>query len=199
VIGGALLWKLHLSSHGVWKLNCWSQTGEAPEVLSGRRKQELVSCTVRTPEAQAREAKDSLEMGEQHLDFLPPATGLHVLRSCGERAGHVASIFVEIPRDLAGKSVRAALSFELADIAIQFAGALESCALGCDAASGNGVCASELNKLFVRGACVTVTSVSKTKSWRENVPSVRFDLSKTGMCGAISLRLTSQARLSAEP
>jgi hypothetical protein len=95
-------------------------------------------------------------MGKQHLDFLPPATGLRVLRSCGVRAGHVASIFVQIPRDLAGKSVRAALGFELADIAIQFAGAIESCALGCDAASGNGVCASELDKLFARGAGVTV-------------------------------------------
>jgi hypothetical protein len=81
VIGDALLWKVRLSSHGVWKLKCWSQTGEAPEVLSSRRKQELVSCTVRVPEAQAREAKDSLEMSEQHLDFLPPATSLHVLRS----------------------------------------------------------------------------------------------------------------------
>jgi hypothetical protein len=72
------------------------------------------------------------------------------------RAGHVASIFVQIPRDLAGKSVRAALGFELADIAILFAGAIESCALGCDAASGNGVCASELNKLFARGTGVAV-------------------------------------------
>jgi hypothetical protein len=54
---------------------------DALEVLSGRRKQELVSCTVRAPEAQACEAKDSLEMSEQHLDFLPPATSLHVLRS----------------------------------------------------------------------------------------------------------------------
>src|SRR5579872_6883981 len=91
-----MLWKVRLNSHGVLKLNCWSQTGEAPEVLSGCRKQELVSCTVGTPEAQAREAKDSLEMGEQHLDFLP-AIGLHVLRSCGERASYVASIFVQIP------------------------------------------------------------------------------------------------------
>jgi hypothetical protein len=64
VIGDARLWKVRLSSHCVWELNCWSQTGEAPEVLSGRRKQELVSCTVWTPEAQAREAKDLLEMGE---------------------------------------------------------------------------------------------------------------------------------------
>ena len=95
-------------------------------------------------------------MGKQHLDFLPTTTGLHALRSCGVRAGHVASIFVQIPRDLSGKSVRAALGFKFADVAIQFAGAIESCALGCDAASRNGVGASELDKLFARRARVTV-------------------------------------------
>ena len=95
-------------------------------------------------------------MGEQHLDLLPTATGLHVLRSCGVRTGHVASIFVQVPRDLAGKSVRAALGFEFADVAIQFAGAIKFVPLGCDAASGNGVCASELDQLFARRAGVTV-------------------------------------------
>ena len=69
---------------------------------------------------------------------------------------HVAGVFVQIPRDLAGKSVRAALWFESAGVAIQFAGAIESCALGCDAASGNRVGASELDKLFARRARVTV-------------------------------------------
>ena len=41
-----------------------SQAGESPEVLGGRREQELVAGAVRTPEAQAREAQDPLEMGE---------------------------------------------------------------------------------------------------------------------------------------
>ena len=95
-------------------------------------------------------------MCEQHLDFLSPATGLHVLRSCGVRTGHVGGVFVQIPRDLAGKSVRAALWFESAGVAIQFAGAIESCALGCDATSGNGVGASELDKLFARAARLTI-------------------------------------------
>jgi hypothetical protein len=75
-------------------------------------------------------------MGEQHLDFLPPATGLHIFRSCGVRTGHVAGVFMQIPWDLAGDWVRTALGFESADIAIRFAGGMESCALGCDAASG---------------------------------------------------------------
>jgi hypothetical protein len=138
-------------------------------------------------------------MGEQHLDFLPTATGLHVFWSRGVRTGHVAGVFMQIPRDLAGKSVRTTLGFEFAGVAIQFAGAIEPCPLGRDAASGNGVGASELDKLFARRARVRSRSASKAKSARENVPSVRLDLSKTGMCGAMSFSLTSHARLSAEP
>jgi hypothetical protein len=108
------------------------------------------------------------------------------------RTGHVAGVFVQIPRNLAGDRVRAALGFESAGVAIQFAGAIESCPLGRDAASWNGVGASELDQLFARRARVTV-------ALRENVPSVRLDLSKTGMCGAMSFSLTSQARFSADP
>jgi hypothetical protein len=37
------------------------------------------------------------------------------------------------------------------------------------------------------------------KTARENVPSVRADLSNIGMCGAISFSLTSQARFVADP
>jgi hypothetical protein len=44
-------------------------------------------------------------MCEQHLDFLSPETALHVLRSRRVRTGHVAGVFVQIPRDPAGKSV----------------------------------------------------------------------------------------------
>ena len=95
-------------------------------------------------------------MGEQHLDFLSPATGLHVFWRRSVHTGHIAGVFMQIPRDLAGKSVRTTLGFEFAGVAIQFAGAIEPCPLGRDAASGNGVGASELDKLFARGAGVTV-------------------------------------------
>ena len=64
---------------------------------------------------------------------------------CGVRTGYVASIFVQIPRDLAGESIRTALRFEFADVAIQFAGAINPCPLGCDAASGGRVGSPELN------------------------------------------------------
>ena len=95
-------------------------------------------------------------MGKQHLDFFAPATGLHVFWRCGVRTGHVASIFVQIPRDLAGKSVRAALWFESAGVAIQFAGAIDPCALGRDAASWGCVGAPKLDQFLACRAHVTV-------------------------------------------
>ena len=121
------------------------------------------------------------------------------MRSCGVRTGHVAGVFVQIPRDLAGKSVRAALGFEFADVAIQFAGAIESCALGCDTISGNGVGASELDKLFARGAGVTVAFgvEGEVGAGERAVGSV--GLVEDRVCGVIFFCLTSQARLSADP
>jgi hypothetical protein len=67
--------------------------------VAARRNSLLAS--VRTPEAQVREAQNPVEMCEQHLDFLPPATGFHVFRSCGVRTGRVAGAFMQIPRDFA--------------------------------------------------------------------------------------------------
>ena len=124
--------------------------------MSDRRKQKLISCAVWTSETQAREAQYALEMGEKHLDFLPAATGFRVLRSCGVRTGYVASIFVQIPRDLSGKSVWAALGFEFADVAIQFAGAINPRSLGRYAASGGRIGSPELNQFFACGAGVAV-------------------------------------------
>ena len=63
-------------------------------------------------------------MGEQHLDYLPTATRFRILWRRGKRTGHVAGVFVQIPRDVAGDIVRATLRFELADFAIQFASAV---------------------------------------------------------------------------
>ena len=95
-------------------------------------------------------------MREQHLDFLSTATGLHVFRRCGARTGYVAGVFMQIPRDLAGKSVRAALWFESAGVAIQFAGAIESCSFRSDAASWGCVGAPKLDQFLARRARVTV-------------------------------------------
>ena len=67
-------------------------------VVSGfglwRQREKFVLSSVWTPEAQAGKAQNPLEMGEQHLDFLPPATDLHVFRRCGVRTSHVAGVFL---------------------------------------------------------------------------------------------------------
>ena len=54
---------------------------------------------------------------------------------------------LEVFRDLAGDRVRTALGFESADIAIQFAGAIEVLVPSvCDAAPGGRIGSSELNR-----------------------------------------------------
>ena len=72
------------------------------------------------------------------------------------RTSHVARVFMQIPRDLAGKRVRAAPGFEFADVAIQFAGAIEPCPLGRDAASWDCVGAPKLDQFLACRARVTV-------------------------------------------
>ena len=115
------------------------------------------------------------------------------------RTGHVAGVFVQIPRDLASDCVGAATRLDLADVAIQFAGAIEPCALGCDAASGNGVGASELDKLFARRARVTVAFgvEGEVGAGERAVGSVGL-VEDRDVRGNVFL-LTSQAKLSAEP
>src|SRR6266436_9228298 len=49
------------------------------------------------------------------------------------------------------------------------------------------------------GQTYTLRSLSNVKSSRLKVPSSCFDLSITGMCGAIFLSLTSQLRFAPEP
>jgi len=166
--------------------------------LGGGGKEKFVVGSVRTSQSQTREAQNPLEMGEQHLDFLPTATGLHVLRRCGVRTSHVAGVFMQIPRNFAGDCVRT-LRFESVSVAIQFAGAIESCALGCDAASGNGVGASELDKLFARGADVTVAFrvEGKVGAGERTVGSV--GLVEDRDVRSDLLLLDEQARLSADP
>src|SRR5258708_10583173 len=63
----------------------WSQSGQAPQVLGGGGEEKFVAGAVLTPDAQAGQSKDALEMGEQHLDLLPTTAGLLVLRRCGKR------------------------------------------------------------------------------------------------------------------
>lgn len=49
------------------------QFGELAEVLGACGEEELIFRSVRSPEAETIELQDALEVGEQHLDFLPLA------------------------------------------------------------------------------------------------------------------------------
>ena len=82
--------------------------------------------------------------------------GLHVSRSRRERTDHVAGVFVQVPGDLAGDIVRAALRFEFTEVAVQFAGAINPCSLGRYAAYGTRVGAPEFNQFTARRAGVTI-------------------------------------------
>ncbi len=63
-------------------------------------------------------AVDALEMGEQHLDFLPSAAGRFIFWRPNERPSYVAGIFVYIARNSARRHIGAAPRLEIADVAI---------------------------------------------------------------------------------
>lgn len=68
-----------------------------------------------------------------------------------------------------------------------------------DAGSWRLVAASELHQKLVRRADAVVCIRIKGEVGPREGPSVRLDLSKTGICGVIPLSFTSHARFGAEP
>ena len=72
------------------------------EVLRGRGEEELIAGTARSAQAQAIEPQDALEVGEQHLDFLPLPPRAAIGVGLGDGAGQVTSAFVDATRHLAG-------------------------------------------------------------------------------------------------
>lgn len=64
------VWRLRPRSCGCWRDWDRDQPCHFAEVLGGGSEEELVSCTVRTSQAQAVHPHDELEVREQHLDFL---------------------------------------------------------------------------------------------------------------------------------
>jgi transposase len=84
----------------------------------------------------------------------------------------------------AADSVRAALRFDFANVAIQFAGALESCALGCDAASGGRVGSPEANHFFAPRFGPRETDWKMTKRARRNhTPAFKAKVALAAMKG----------------
>ena len=149
VAGGLCRHCFHLWLH-------WPQPGESPQILGGRREQELILRPAWTAQPQPPELQDALEMGEQHLDLFPTAAGDLKFGRSGEGPRHITSVFVDILRNLACDIIRAALSLELADVAILFALAVTACADSADAGAWRGVGASKLNQFFTRRTGVTV-------------------------------------------
>ena len=106
---------------------------------------------------------------------------------------------MQIPRDLAGDRVRAALRFEFADFAIQFTGAIEPCPLGRDAAWWGCVGAPKLDQFLACGAHVTAALGIEGEVGAGQRTVRPIGLVEDRMSGVIPFCLTSQARLSAEP
>ena len=129
------------------------QLGEPSQVLGGGREQELVAGAVRTSQSQALEPQDALEVGEQHLDLLPPVTGASIGRRVGESARHVAGVFVEIARDLAGGRVRDSSAASEHSVAVEFAGAVAHDAVLGDAGARRRVGCGELHSICRPGRC----------------------------------------------
>src|SRR5213080_515342 len=80
--------------------------------LGGRRKRELVLCASRATQSQPVKSENTLQMREQHLHAFAIAPGLLESVGPGECASNVTSVFVDVTRDHACWSVRAALGLE---------------------------------------------------------------------------------------
>jgi hypothetical protein len=98
---------------------------------------------------------------------------------------------MDVARDLARWIFWTALRFEWAYIAVEFAGAIQK-----RLALMHG--ATRAKSLAAR-AMVNVACRINRKSLREKVPSSRFELSNTGIWGAMPFSSTSQFSIGAAP
>ena len=130
-------------------------------------------------------------MRESHLDLLALASRLLKALSTSERPGHVSGVFVDVARNLVRWVFRTALRFEWAYIAVELAGAVQKRLPFMHGAT-------RAKPLSTR-AMVDVIGRAYQKLLREKVPSSRFDLSNTGICGAMPFSSTSQFSIGAAP
>jgi Helix-turn-helix domain len=89
--------------------------------LGDRRKREFILCAAGATQSQPAESENAFQVREQHLDTLAVAPGLLERLGTGECASDIASILVDIARDHACWSVRAALGLEGTRAARNFA------------------------------------------------------------------------------
>src|SRR5262249_60323084 len=85
---------------------------EPTGLLGVRRKRELILGAVRAARSQPVESENALKVREQHLDAVAVAPGLLESMGPGKRASHVTGVFVNVARDHALWSVRAALALK---------------------------------------------------------------------------------------
>jgi hypothetical protein len=79
-----------------------------PKVLGRGCEVELVLGAVRAAKTQAVEPQDALQVGEKHLDLLPPSLTVEIGITPGDASRNVARTFMDMPRDLPSRLVRRA-------------------------------------------------------------------------------------------
>src|SRR5262249_883409 len=88
------------------------------EVLHDCGEVELVAGAGEPPQPHSLEAMMGLEVSKPHLDLLALVARSGELRRAHQGAGKIASIFVDVARDLAREHVRTTLRFEWARVAV---------------------------------------------------------------------------------
>ena len=130
-------------------------------------------------------------MCEPHLDLLALVSRLLEAFGASERTGNVPGVLMDVARDLARWFLWAALRFEWAYITVELACSIQKCfALVHSAARPKPLSAQAM----VDVACRIILKVAA----REGAIS-RFDLSNTGICGAMPFSSTSQFSIGAAP
>ena len=185
---------LTLAIHRACSAGLADQLCELPQILGGGRQEELVLSTQWASQPETVEPQDALEVREEHFNLLPftPRRSRSALVLAISRATSRAFSWIE-PWDLARGHLRTTPGLEFASIAVMFAGPVEQRlshrSQGCRWKSAP----CQLGRCKRR-------SVDRRRSLsRENVPSARPDLSKTGMCGSIARSLTNHPSISAAP
>ena len=130
-------------------------------------------------------------MREPHLDLLPLTSRLLKAFGASERPGNIPGMLMDIARDLARWFLRAALRFEWANVAVELAGAIQKRLALVHGAAGP-------EPLSTR-AMVNVAGRIISKVAARAGAVIRFDLSFTGIWGAIPLSSTSQFSIGAAP
>ena len=157
---------------------------EPAEVLRDCRQCELELSASWPAQAQTIEPKDALEMCKQHLNTFAIAARSFECFGLRQRSGYVTRFLIDAALESAQRRLWTTLRLEEA-----------AAAIACPGPVVQRLCIiKKLARRCENLACRTAAfrSLSNVKSSRLNVPSSRFDLSTTGICGAIFASLTSQ-------